>query len=109
MTVIDMTDATFDEVIGAADVPVLVEFSATWCGPCAALAPILHELAAEQAGRLVVGTIDIDDNLDTSRRHEVMAAPTLMVFVDGELRRRLVGARGKRHLLEELAPFLAGS
>ena len=106
MTVIEMNDATFDEVVGSADVPVLVEFSATWCGPCVALAPILEEVAAEQADRLVVGKIDIDDSLAISRRHEVMSAPTLMVFVAGQPAWRGVGARGKRHLLEDLAPFL---
>jgi thioredoxin 1 len=107
MTVLDITDATFDEVIGGADLPVLVEFTASWCGPCVTLAPVLDELAEEQADRLVVGKIDIDDNLAVSRRHEVMSAPTLMVFVDGQPRRRMVGARGKRQLLEELAPYLA--
>ena len=107
MTVIELNDATFDEVVGGADVPVLVEFGATWCGPCKMLEPILDELAAEHAGRLIVATIDIDDNLDTARRFEIMSAPTLMFFVDGKLERRLVGARGKRQLLEELGD-LAG-
>jgi thioredoxin 1 len=103
MTVMELTDTTFDEVIGAADVPVLVEFGAEWCGPCKVLEPILHELAAEEHERMVVATIDIDDNLATARRFEIMSAPTMILFVDGNAERRLVGARGKRQLKEELA------
>src|SRR4051794_26405376 len=108
MQPMQLTDATFDEVLGSADTPVLVEFGATWCGPCKMMEPVLAQLADEQEGRVLVATIDIDDTLNTSRRFEVMAAPTLMVFVDGRVERRLVGARGKRQLLEELAGVTGG-
>jgi thioredoxin 1 len=99
----ELTDLTFDELTSGTDLPVLVEFSAEWCGPCKMLAPILHELAREQAGSLLVAQIDVDANPETTRRYDVMSMPTLLLFVDGRERKRLVGARGKAHLLQELA------
>jgi thioredoxin 1 len=103
----ELTDSTFDEFVAGADLPVLVEFSAAWCGPCKMLAPILHQLAAEQAGRLLVGEIDVDKNPETQRRYGVMSMPTMVLFVNGQEERRLVGARGKAHLLQELADHLS--
>jgi thioredoxin 1 len=102
----EVTDSTFDELVTGADLPVLVEFSARWCGPCRMLAPTLHQLAAEQAGRLLVAQIDVDDNPVTQARYGVMSMPTLVVFVDGEECKRMVGARGKAHLLQELHAYL---
>jgi thioredoxin 1 len=102
----EVTDATFDELVMGADRPVLVEFSARWCGPCRMLAPTLHALADEQADRLRVAQIDVDDNPVIQRRYEVMSMPTLVLFVDGQERMRLVGARGKAHLLQALAEHM---
>jgi thioredoxin 1 len=102
-----LTDSTFDEVLLAADRPVLVDFTAEWCGPCKMIAPILEELSVEQADRLQVVSIDVDANPKTTLRYDVMSMPTLILFRDGQPERRLVGARGKRHLLEELADVLA--
>jgi thioredoxin 1 len=102
----ELTDLTFDEFTSGTDLPVLVEFSAEWCGPCKMLAPILHALAAEQDGSLLVGQIDVDENPATTRRYDVMSMPTLLLFVDGRVRKRVVGARGKSHLLQELAEHL---
>jgi thioredoxin 1 len=107
MSVLTLTDATFDEVVAGSDLPVLVEFWATWCGPCTMLAPILEQLADERRGQLVVAKLDIDDNLATSRNHEVMAAPTMLLFIDGQERRRIIGARGKGQLLQELSEYLS--
>ena len=104
--VTEVTDSTFDELITGTELPVLVEFSARWCGPCRMLAPTLHRLADEQAGRLRVAQIDVDDNPVTQARYAVMSMPTLVVFVDGEERKRMVGARGKAHLLQELDAYL---
>jgi len=101
-----LTDATFAETIGSADKPVLVDFTASWCGPCKMISPILDELSVEQADRLAIAKIDVDENPDTTRRYDVMSMPTLILFKDGEPQRRLVGARGKAHLLEELADVL---
>lgn len=101
-----LTDATFDEVVLAADRPVLVDFTAEWCGPCKVIAPILEELNDEQGDRLDVVSIDVDANPKTTLRYDVMSMPTLILFKDGQPQRRLVGARGKRHLLEELSGHL---
>jgi thioredoxin 1 len=106
MNMTELTDSRFDEFVSGTDLPVLVEFTAQWCSPCHALAPVLHELADEQAGRLLVGAIDVDENPAATRRHDVMSMPTLIVFVDGHERKRLVGARGKARLLQELAEYL---
>ena len=101
-----LSDSTFAETVLAADEPVLVDFTAEWCGPCKMIAPILEELSVEQAGRFKVVSIDVDANPETTRRYDVMSMPTLILFKDGEPQRRLVGARGKQRLLDELADVL---
>lgn len=102
-TTVELTAATFDEVVGGSPVPVLVDFWAEWCPPCHALTPILDEIAAEQAGTLRIAKVDADAHPDLSLRFDVMSLPSLLVFVDGRLVKRMVGARGKHHLLAELA------
>ncbi len=101
-----VTDATFDEVIGAADEAVIVDFWAEWCGPCKMIAPILDEIAQEQAGKVKVVKLNVDENQDTARRFDVMSIPTLIVFKDGEPAKKMIGAKGKGALLEDLAEFL---
>jgi thioredoxin 1 len=101
-----LTDATFDETIKASDGPVLVDFWAEWCGPCKMIAPILDEIATEQAGKITIAKLNIDDNPDAARRFDVMSIPTLILFQDGEPKKRVVGAKGKGQLLEELSDFL---
>ena len=103
---IQLTDSTFDEEIKGADVPVLVDFWAEWCGPCKMIAPILDEIAGEQDGKLRIGKLNVDDNPSIAQRYEVMAIPTLLLFKDGEVQKRLVGAKGKGQLLQELHEFL---
>ena len=106
MAVLELTDATLDEVVGTSDVPVVVEFTAGWCPPCARFAPVLQAVASEQQGRLVVASVDADDHSATSGRFDVLSLPTVLVFVDGQVRRRLVGARGKAQFLDDLADYL---
>ncbi|MFB7514133.1 thioredoxin family protein [Streptomyces sp. NPDC056144] len=102
----EVTDGDFaTEVLGAGQ-PVLVKFTAEWCGPCRQLKPVLGAIAEEEAGRLRVVEIDVDRNPETTLRYGVLGTPTLMVFRAGEPVMSLVGARPKRRLLEELADVL---
>ncbi len=101
--VLELTDATFDEEIGASPVPVLIEFWAEWCPPCRVIAPILDSIAADYADRLRVCKVNSDERPELARRYDVMSVPTILVFSQGELRQRMVGARSRSRLLEELA------
>lgn len=101
-----LSDATFDENVKGSDVPYLVDFWAEWCGPCKMIAPVLEEIAEEQAGKLQIGKINIDDNLDVTRRYDVMSIPTLILFKDGEPKVRLIGAKPKGQLVQELSAYL---
>ena len=104
-----LTETTFDELIGSSETAVLVDFWAEWCGPCKMIAPILDEIASEHAGKIRIAKLNVDDNPDVARRFDVMSIPTLLVFHGGEVRKRLVGAKGKSQLLQELDEFLATS
>jgi thioredoxin len=105
-TITELTEETFDEEVGASEVPLVVDFWAEWCGPCRMVAPVLEQIAAENAGRLRVAKLDVDDAPGIARRFQIMSIPTLMVFQDGVPKKRLVGAKGKSQLLSELAEFL---
>ena len=101
-----LTEQTFDEEIRSSERLVLVDFWAEWCGPCKMIAPVLDQIAADHPEKLRVAKINIDENLELARRFEVMSIPTLILFKDGEPQLRIIGAKGKGQLLEELHPFL---
>jgi len=101
-----LTDATFDEAIGSSEKPILVDFWAEWCGPCKTIAPILEELAVEQSDKFAIGKLDVDINVATATKFSVMSIPTLLLFKDGEVIARLVGAKPKGALLQEITSNL---
>jgi thioredoxin 1 len=102
----NLSDSTFDEEVKSSEEPILVDFWAEWCGPCKMLTPTLEEISADYAGRLKIAKLNVDDAPDTARRFEVMSIPTLLLFKDGEPSLRIVGAKGKGQLLQEIDPFL---
>ena len=106
---LEVTDSTFEQEVLQSKQPVLVDFWAVWCGPCKAVAPIVEELAGEYEGQLKVMKLDVDDNPRTAVAYGVQSIPTLLVFKDGEVAKRLVGAKPKSALLQELSEFLSAA
>ncbi len=102
-----VNDATFDETVVGADTPVLVDFWAEWCGPCKMIAPTLEEISVEHRDKIAIAKLNVDENPETARRFDVMSIPTLLVFKGGEPVKRLVGAKGKGQLLQDLAEYIA--
>jgi len=98
-----VSDDSFAEDVLASNTPVLVDFWATWCGPCRMVAPVLEEIASEKAGALTVAKLDVDANPSTARDFQVVSIPTLILFKDGQPVKRIVGAKGKAALLREIA------
>jgi len=97
------TDETFEKLVLQSEKPVVVDFWATWCGPCRMVAPVLEEIASEKAGALTVAKLDVDANPSTARDFQVVSIPTLILFKDGQPVKRIVGAKGKAALLREIA------
>ncbi len=101
-----LTASTFDEEISGSTEPILVDFWAEWCGPCKMIAPILAEIADEHEGKIKIAKLNVDEAPDVARRFEVMSIPTMIVFKDGEPAKRLVGAKPKAALLDDLSEFI---
>lgn len=97
-----VTDATFaDDVLGSQK-PVLVDFWATWCGPCKMVAPVLEEIARDHGDKLTIAKVDVDQNPAVARDFQIMSIPTMILFEDGKPTKTIVGAKGKAALLREL-------
>lgn len=95
------TDNFETEVLGS-DVPVLVDFWATWCMPCRMLAPVIEEIASENEGKIKVGKVNVDENPDLARKYRVMSIPAVLVFKNGELTATSVGVDSKENILKLL-------
>jgi thioredoxin 1 len=104
--IVNLSTGTFDEHIQSADKPVVVDFWAEWCGPCRLIAPILDEIATERGDEITIAKVNADDNPELVLRYSVQSIPTLLVFSNGNLSKRVIGARGKTQLLQELDEFL---
>jgi thioredoxin 1 len=101
-----LTDGTFTDAISG-DRPILVDFWAEWCGPCRMVAPVLEEIASEHSDRIAIGKLNIDENPQAPASYDVMSIPTLILFKDGVEKKRIVGARPKHQLVQELSEYLA--
>ena len=100
--IVTLTTSTFDETINSSETPVVVDFWAEWCGPCKMIAPILSEIAVEQAGKVTIAKLNVDENPDLAMRFNVMSIPTLLVFKNGQIVDKQVGAVPKHVLAQKL-------
>ena len=106
MALVTITDDNFEEEVLKSDKPVLIDFWATWCGPCRMIAPIVEEMSAEYDGKAKIGKLDVDSNQQTSIKYGVRSIPTLLLFSDGELKETIIGAVPKAQLVGKLESVL---
>ncbi len=106
MPILILHDGNFDSEVKKASLPMLIDFWATWCGPCKAVAPVLEELAAELEGKIIIAKMDVDENQATPARFGIRSIPNMVIMKDGVEAGRIVGARPKSELKSALAPFI---
>ncbi|MDI6689572.1 MAG: thioredoxin [Actinomycetota bacterium] len=104
--VIHLNDDNFKEEVLKSNIPVLVDFWAAWCGPCRIIAPILDEIAGEYVGKIKVTKLNVDDNPNTAAQYDILSIPTLILFKNGEVQKKLVGPVPKKKIIDELSPWL---
>lgn len=97
---IEVNDINFDQAVLKADLPVLVDFWAPWCGPCRMVAPILEELAEEYSGKIAIGKLNVDENMNSAKKFSINSIPTMILFSKGKPVQQMVGARPKKELRE---------
>jgi thioredoxin 1 len=100
--VIELTDATFDEILSSAEGPVLVDFWAPWCGPCKMITPIIAEIADEYQGRVTVAKVDTDEHREAAVEYAINAIPTIILFNNGKIKKKWVGLTSKKDIRTEL-------
>ena len=103
----EVTDATFEADVLNSDMPIMVDFWAEWCGPCRAVSPILDAIASENADKLSIVKLNVDDNPETAMKYGITSIPAMYVFRNGEIAKRVIGAKPKPALEADLAEFLA--
>jgi thioredoxin 1 len=106
MKVIQFTDATFKGEVVDSNIPVLVDFWATWCGPCKVIAPVVEEIAGEYEGKLKVGKLDVDANQTVAMQYQIRSIPTLLVFKGGKVVEQIVGSVPKKNLVEKITKYI---
>jgi thioredoxin 1 len=102
----ELTDGNFESEVINSDIPVLVDFWAVWCGPCRMIAPEIEKIADEKAGVLKVGKLNVDENRETAIKYSISSIPSLLLFKNGDVAKKIVGAMPKDKILEEIASFL---
>lgn len=104
--VMEITDSNFDSEVLKSVTPVLVDFWAVWCGPCKMVAPEVEKLGTEKAGALKIGKLNVDENRDTAIKYSITSIPSLLLFKDGQMVKKLVGAMSKDRILSEISAFI---